>query len=192
MQIQHVNVKLLVNEPKETNLEALIPVFHSWIEGQVLEELLLDVADYRHVPAGPGVVLIGHQANYSVDDTDERWGVRYNRKGVVEGSNQDRLRQAVRAAATACHWLQEDPRLEGAFEFKGDEMEFLVNDRLLAPHTDTTRDALRPEFEEFCESLLGSREYWLSFPSDRRQRFGITVKTSGKLTIEELLANLHS
>src|ERR1700719_5295048 len=97
MQLQHVNVKLLVKSPDEVPLEPLIPVFHSWIQGQVLEELLLDVADYRHVSAGPGVVLIGHQGNYSVDNTDNRLGVRYNRKAVLDGTNQDRLRQAGRA-----------------------------------------------------------------------------------------------
>ncbi|PYU19621.1 MAG: hypothetical protein DMG32_24145 [Acidobacteria bacterium] len=67
MHLEHVNVKLLVKSPEEVDLEPLIPVFHSWIQAQVFEELLLDVADYRHVPAGPGVVLIGHQANYSVE-----------------------------------------------------------------------------------------------------------------------------
>ncbi len=190
MQIQHVNVKLLVNQPKETSLEALIPVFHSWIEGQVLEELLLDVADYRHVPGGPGVVLIGHQANYSVDDEDERWGVRYNRKAVLDGSNQDRLRQAVRAAAAACQRLEREPRLERGFEFKGDEMEFFVNDRLLAPNSETTREALLPDLEEFFGKLFRSCEYSLSYPRDGRQRFGVTVKTSGRITAGDLLANL--
>ena len=91
-------MKLLVKEPEEADLESLIPMFHGWIQRQVFEELLLDVADYRHVHAGPGVILIGHEANYSVDNTDERWGVRYNRKAVVNGNNQDRLRQAMRAA----------------------------------------------------------------------------------------------
>ena len=43
------------------------------------------MADYRHVPEGPGVMLIGHQANYSVDNTDNRLGVRYNRKEPLEG-----------------------------------------------------------------------------------------------------------
>ena len=54
MDLQHVNVKLLVRDPEEVNLELLIPVFHSWIQNRVCEELLLDVADYRHVPDGPG------------------------------------------------------------------------------------------------------------------------------------------
>src|SRR5712692_2262165 len=92
MELQHVNVKLLVKTPQEVDLEPLIPVFHGWIQDQVCEELLLDIADYRHVYAGPGVVLIGHECNYSVDNTDNRLGVRYNRK-------------AARAALTACQRL---------------------------------------------------------------------------------------
>ena len=121
MQLQHVNVKLLVKSPDEVPLEPLIPVFHSWIQGQVLEELLLDVADYRHVPAGPGVVLIGHQANYSVDDTDDRLGVRYNRKAEVDGGNQNALRQAMRASLIACQRLKAEPSLERKLQFNGHE-----------------------------------------------------------------------
>src|SRR5437870_9839090 len=117
MHLEHVNVKLLVKSPEEVDLEPLIPVFHSWIQAQVFEELLLDVADYRHVPAGPGVVLIGHQANYSVDNSDEHLGVRYNRKAVVNGSNQDALRQAMRASLIACQRLESEPRLEGKLRF---------------------------------------------------------------------------
>jgi len=55
--LQCVNVKLLAKDPEDVDLEPLIPVFHNWIQGQVFEELLLDVADYRHVHEGPGVVL---------------------------------------------------------------------------------------------------------------------------------------
>ena len=88
MNLQHVNVKLMLDSPADADLAPLIPIFYSWIKGQIFEELLLDVADYRHVPAGPGVVLIGHQANYSVDNIDNRLGVRYNRKAELDGGNQ--------------------------------------------------------------------------------------------------------
>src|ERR1700688_1363735 len=99
--LQHVNVKLFLKSPGGFDLEALVPVFHGWIRDRVCEELLLDVADYRHVPAGPGVVLIGLQADYAVDNTDDRLGVRYNRKAALDGSNQDRLQQAARATLLA-------------------------------------------------------------------------------------------
>ena len=54
IQLQHVNVKLLAGDPADVDLEPLIPIFHDWIRDRVFEELLLDVADYRHVPEGPG------------------------------------------------------------------------------------------------------------------------------------------
>ena len=117
MELEHVNVKLLIDNSEEIDLEPLIPVFHSWIQEQVCEELLLDVADYRHVYAGPGVVLIGHEADYGVDNTDNQLGVRYNRKAALPGSNQDRFTQATRAALTACQRLESDPRLEKTTSF---------------------------------------------------------------------------
>ena len=194
MQLQHVNVKLIVKSPEEVLLEPLIPVFHNWIQGQVLEELLLDVADYRHVPAGPGVVLIGHQANYSVDDTDDRLGVRYNRKAEVDGGNQNALRQAMRASLIACQRLEAEPSLEGKLQFNGREIEFFVNDRLLAPNRDSTREALRSDFETFFRGLFRDGEYSLAYPSasEPRKLFGVSVKSSRSFSPADLLANLGS
>ena len=141
MQLQHVNVKLLVQNPEETNLEPLIPVFHSWIENQEGDELLIDVADYTHVPAGPGIVLIGHEGNYSLDNAGNRLGVRYNRKAAFDGGNQECLAQATLAALTACQRLESEPRLGGLFRFNGQDIEFFINDRLIAPNDAATREA---------------------------------------------------
>src|SRR5580704_18683476 len=146
MQFQHVNVKLLVQNPSEAALEPLIPVFHGWIENQNGDELLIDVADYTHVPAGPGIVLIGHEGNYSVDNTDNRLGVRYNRKATFGGSNQECLAQAARAALTACRRLEAESRLGGSFRFNGQDIEIFVNDRLIAPNTAATRAAFDADF----------------------------------------------
>jgi hypothetical protein len=192
MNIQHVNVKLLVKNPEQVDLEPLIPVFHKWIQGQVCEELLLDVADYRHVFAGPGVVLIGHEANYSVDNTDNRLGIRYNRKGVLDGSNQDRLRQAARAALTACQRLEAEPRLEGRLRFNGQEFEVFINDRLVAPNCAATREAIRPELQIFSEKLFRGKEFSLSYATDPRMLFAVSVKCSEPFPAAELLENLTS
>ena len=192
MQLQHVNVKLLIKNRKEVPLEPLIPVFHGWIQGQVFEELLLDVADYRHVAAGPGVVLIGHQANYSVDDTDEHLGVRYNRKAPLNGTNQNVLSQATRASLIACRRLETEPRLEGKLRFNGQEIECFVNDRLLAPNREASREELQPDFDTFFKKLFRGSEYSLTYASEPRKLFGVSVKTSRVFTTAELLANLDS
>lgn len=192
MQLQHLNVKLLVKNPQEVPLEPLIPVFHSWIQEQVFEELLLDVADYRHVPAGPGVVLIGHQANYSVDHSDARLGVRYNRKALLNGNNQNALHQAMRASLIACQRLETEPRLEGKLQFNGREIEFFVNDRLLAPNRDSTREALHSDFDTFFKKLFRGSEYSLSYASEPRKLFGVSAKSSEFFSTADLLANLDA
>jgi len=190
VELQHVNVKLLLENPEELNLDAVIPVFHSWIQDQVCEELLLDVTDYRHVHHGPGVVLIGHEADYSIDNTDGRLGIRYNRKAPLDGSNQDRLAQGVRAALAAAERLQQDIRLNGRFNFNGRAVEIFINDRLLAPNEPETRHALESEFESFTRDLFGGVKHTMTFESDQRRLFGATIKAEHPVNVVDFLENL--
>lgn len=190
MNLQHVNVKLFAKDAEKADLEPLIPVFHSWIEGRVFEELLLDVADYRHVPAGPGVVLIGLQADYSVDNTGDRLGVRYNRKAAFDGDNQQCLRQASRAALNAFQRLEAEPRLGGKLQFGGQQIEIFVNDRLVAPNKEAVREAFRADFQKFFEQLFRGKDFSFAYDTDPRRLFGLTVKASHPATVAQLLQNL--
>jgi hypothetical protein len=190
MQLQHVNVKLLVQNPEEARLEPLIPVFHSWIEAQNGEELLIDVADYTHVPAGPGVVLIGHEGNYSVDNTGNRLGVRYNRKAAFDGGNQDSLTQAARSALSACQRLEAEPRLGGKFRFNGQDIEIFINDRLVAPNNAATREAFDADFQLFSRKLFRGKEYSISYGEDPRSLFTAFVKAARPFSVAELLEAL--
>jgi hypothetical protein len=192
MELQHVNVKLLLANPEEVNLEPLIPIFHSWIQDQLWGELLLDVADYRHVYSSPGIILIGHEGNYSVDNTDNRMGVRYNRKAALEGSNQDRLRQAAHAALKACASLESDSRLEGKLHFNGQGIEIVINDRLLAPNTAATREAVKAELVPFLQDLFAGSEYLLAFNEEPRSLFQACVKSSQAFSLTTLENNLTS
>jgi hypothetical protein len=192
MKLQHVNVKLLLKNSEEIDLEPLIPIFHGWIQEQGWDELLLDVADYRHVYAGPGVILIGHQANYSVDNTGNRPGVRYNRKAALDGSNQDRLKQATLAALNVCQRFEADPRLNSKLLFNGRDIEISINDRLLAPNDTTTREAFQPELAPFLSKLFAGGEYEVSYPESPRDLFSISVRSSGTFSVEDLLQNLSS
>lgn len=191
MELQHVNVKLFVKRAEAVDLEALIPVFHEWIQNQSRGELLLDIADYRHVHSGPGIVLIGHEGNYSLDNRGNRLGVRYNRKSMLEGSNLERLVQAAQAALTACLRLEAEPSLEGRIQFNGREMEVFINDRLLAPNSDLTRRAALSEFQAFFSSLFRGCEFDLTYPQDPRCLFGVRATTCQSFATEALLENLR-
>jgi hypothetical protein len=186
MQLQHVNIKLLVQNAPQADLEPLIPVFHNWIENQNGDELLIDVADYTHVPAGPGIVLIGHEGNYSVDNTGNRLGVRYNRKAAFEGTNQECLTQAARAVLQACQRLEAEPRLGGKIRFDGQDIEIFINDRLLAPNNAATREAFDPDFQLFCRKLFRGMEYAVTYGTDPRALFTAFVRAARPFTVAEL------
>jgi hypothetical protein len=191
MELQHVNVKLLVQNGDEPSLEPLIPVFHGWIENQTAEDdLLIDVADYSHVPAGPGVVLIGHEGNYSVDNTGNRLGIRYNRKAAMEGNNLVRLSQAARAALTASRRLEAEPRLDGKFRFNGQDIEIFINDRLIAPNNVATRKAFEADLHLFSQKLFRRKEYSISYGEDPRSLFTAFVKTAQPFSVTDLLEAL--
>jgi hypothetical protein len=190
MELQHINVKLFLRNPELVDLELLVPVFHSWIQDQKPGELLIDVADYRHVEAGPGVMLIGHEGNYSVDNTDGRLGVRYNRKAALGGSNQDRLKQAARSAIAACERLESEPRLSGKIGFDGQTVEISVNDRLLAPNNGATREALKSDVEQFAQKMFRGSGYSVSYETDPRRLFAVTVKAAQTFFAADLLQNL--
>jgi len=73
-----IKIKYFVQEPENVDLPAFVPLFHRWIQNQSGDDLLIDVADYKHVPNGPGVLLMGHQADYALDMSQGRPGLIYS------------------------------------------------------------------------------------------------------------------
>lgn len=173
--IEHLNVKLFADW-NGAAAEAAVPVFHRWIQEGAFEELLVDVAEYLHVEAGPGVILIGHHANYSLDFTRNRPGLLYNRKTPVGGEFGHKLRQAYQAALIAARRLEQEPEFQGRVRFHPDWFEVIVNDRLLAPNTDATWEALRPEIECFARETLGLQAFDHQRNTDPRERFAVEVR----------------
>ena len=71
------------------------------------------MADYAHVPDGPGVMLIGHEADRSLDLGEGRPGVLYQRKRDGEGSLEDRFAAAITAADGIADELEADAAAGG-------------------------------------------------------------------------------
>lgn len=188
IELQHISVKLLLKEQEGIDLAALVPVFHGWIQAQIFDELLIDVADYRHVPDGPGVMVIGNEADYSVDNTDGRLGVRYHRKAVLNSNNHERLRQAAKSAFAACLRLEEDPALNQKLRFNGRDIEIVINDRLLAPNNPESRKIIEPEIRALADKLfgVGAGAYQLSWQTDPRRLLGASLKATQSFTAKDI------
>lgn len=190
MDLQHINFKLFAERPEAVDQEKFTPIFQGWIQDQVCDELLLDVADYLHVDAGPGIVLVGEEADYSMDNTRHRLGLRYNRKRGLALDNQAKLAQALRAALQACLRLEADPRMEGKLKFSRRELEFFVNDRAVAPNTEATWAACRGDIEAFFAKVFAGKAFQLLRQSDARERFGVSVKTEQDFDSQAILQAL--
>jgi hypothetical protein len=125
------------------DLAALVPVFQRWIQQHSVEGLLIDVADYKHVHQGPGVILIGHEGDYGFDLRGGRPGLLYTRKREIQGTLVDNLQLALRLASDACRKLAAEPTLNG-LRFSEDRVEIFFLDRLAVPNTPEAFVGLRP------------------------------------------------
>src|SRR5262245_42539431 len=103
MDIQRYSLKLFLRDGEAVRPAELISVFHGWIQRGAVEGLPLDVVDYGHVHHGPGVMLIGHEADHAYDLGEGRPGLAYAHKRDGEGTLADRLREAFRLLLAAAH-----------------------------------------------------------------------------------------
>lgn len=174
--IQHVNVKIFAQPPVSFHWADLVPIFHRWIREKLLPETMIDVADYVHVPAGPGMMMIGHEAFYSVDNRQNQPGMLYNRRTPTEGSLAEKLGQAYDGAVRAARALEQEPSLGGKLHFNEAECEVFINDRLLAPNTEETWSALRPQLESFFATRFG-RSPQLQWNGASRELFRVRVRS---------------
>ncbi|MCB1214949.1 MAG: hypothetical protein KDK66_05675 [Deltaproteobacteria bacterium] len=175
MELEHLNLKIPISNPEQLKPELWNPAFQTWIQDQVCEELLIDVADYLHVPQGPGMMLIGLEADYSLDHTDGRWGLKYNRKKTLTGDNEKRLKDAFKKTLSACERLVKDKNLKG-LQFNLKEIEILINDRALAPNTAENRQNFKKELHRLLTKVLINADHEGVFEEDPKKRLGVKIK----------------
>jgi hypothetical protein len=173
--MQHIQVKLFAEPPAPQDLAPAIAVFHRWIQRQALPGLMVDVADYAHVPMGPGVLLIGHEWNVSLDLTGGRLGLLFNRKTAWTGPAEEALPAAYEMAARAADLLEQEPEFAGRLRFRRDEFEVTLNDRLLYPNRQETLAAVEPLLRGFARTVFGGDGFRLEREADERRRFAVTA-----------------
>ena len=154
MKAQKLQLKIFATDSaRDIEPEAFIGVFHRWIQKRLLPELVIDVANYVHVPHGPGVVLIGHGSDYFMDQGEGRLGLLHNRKRLGPPP-ADRLADLARRTLHVAALLEGDSALSGKLRFATNELGFRINDRLAAPNNDETFAAVKPELEALASRIF--------------------------------------
>jgi hypothetical protein len=186
-----IKVKFFVQDPAAVELHALTPIFHRWIQQDRLEGLLLDVADYKHVQDGPGIVLIGHEADYALDSNGGRPGLVYDRKRGWESlpTIAERVRLVLRNALAGCEALENEPELAGQLRFRLDEAELSFVDRLNTSNQPEVYDQVVAEVRPVLDQLYGPAGYTLARASeDARRALTIQIRANQTPTTTGLLA----
>jgi len=189
-------LKLFVEDASGVDLGEFIPIFHHWIQNQELEELLIDVADYRHVPDGPGVVLITHDAHYAMDLADGRLGLLYSRRRETQPrwrdiqSVEDRLRSVWHCALTACQRLAAHPALSGRLQFRGNELLLRCNDRLQGPNTTAAYTEFCQHLEPFLATLYTGQQVEVEHCNEDTSRLTVGIKVAESPDVDTLLRRL--
>lgn len=177
MNLQHVAFKIFVDGELDVDWNQFINIFHTWVANQSLPEMMIDVADYRHVPNGPGVVMIGHEADYYMDNTDGKPGLRYVRKVASDDGAEQQVANAFSAASSACIRLEEEI---AGLRFSRTEFELTINDRAIAPNTAETRNALESLLSQVLHNVLGC-EASLVIQQDERKLSGARIVAANQV-----------
>ncbi|MCC6832004.1 MAG: hypothetical protein IT200_11715 [Thermoleophilia bacterium] len=187
--VHRIAVRLPLANPDAFDVDALTPVFHDWIRrGDVAEGLLIDVADYKHVPDGPGIILIGHEWDRSVDYGNGAAGVMSVAKRGLEGDLATRIRAVARDAYRTAAALARAEAVGPSAEVRTDEIEILLLDRLNAPNTPETLAAAAPAITEALAPVggVGAPERL----GDERRPFRVRVTLGSRASASERAAAL--
>ena len=188
-----ISLKYFVSEPDNVYLPAFVPIFHRWIQQHQLEGLLIDVADYKHVPQGPGIILVGYEGDYALDMGGGRAGLLYTRKRNLDGDLHTVLHRVFRLALTACSLLEADASLGGKITFRTDEAELRFLDRLHTPNRPETVEALRRELAAALADVYGNEAtHYTILSHDPRQPLTLRITASGAPERRTLLERLSS
>jgi len=190
MQAKRLDVRVFASRADGVKLADLIPVFHGFIQKKTIEdELLIDVADYSHVVDGPGVLLVGHEAQYGFEQSQGRMSLLYSQRRANVDGFEAALRYSLLHALRAASLLQNEDSLRGKLRFGGQEIGVRINDRLAAPNTPETWKQVEPAARKVLGAVLGN-DLSLEPAPPNGGLFTLHAKAASPASIDTLISRL--
>ena len=179
MDLQRLSIKLFAEPNSDVKQPEFVPIFHSWIQKQKIKDhLLIDVADYKHVPEGPGIMLVAHEGNFATDESEGEPGLLYQRKRFLEGSLAERLKTVLKAALQAVELLEQEPYLKERIRFDRNHFQVISNDRLNLPNTEQSHEFMHSSLSEAAKGFFCHEQFTLTRRESDKDRYSVSVKSS--------------
>ena len=180
-------VKFFLDTTRPIDEARFTGVFQRWIQEQLLGELLIDVADYRHVFEGPGTVLIGHESDYTIDSRNGRLGLLYTRKRQTTENTATQLRTSLQRVYKAADLLEHEAAFSPALKFNISEIEVRFVDRLNFQNTPQTFDSIKDEVTTVLGEFYGAAALQVEqVQADPRELFALRVTAGGVSALADL------
>jgi hypothetical protein len=189
MKSEKLQIKFFARPNAAFDLEAVVPVFHRFIREHAFDELMIDVADYKHVHHGPGIALVGDANDYFLDEGEGRPGLLFSRKRHGSGP-EGRLREGFARALKACVLLEAAPELGGTLTFATNEISIRLPDRLRAPNDDASFAEVSSEVSALLDKLYGAGTFTVERGAPAPEALSLRVKATAAPALAALLAKL--
>lgn len=184
MNLQKINVKMFTDSGERIRLEPFLDVFARWREDHSHAAAWIDLADYAHVPQGPGVMLIGRRGNLAFDLADPGPGILYANKQDLSGGPAERIRETFRRGLALITALTGEPDYPAELKPRPGFWEVTFNDRLEAPHSAATDGVLAPAVREVAGQLFGTDGSRLIPQPDPGRRYGFAIHSEAAGSLE--------
>ena len=185
MKLQKFGIKLYLKTNGNFDSKDFIPMFHNWIQNKVVpNHLLIDVADYSHIPDGPGVMLIAHEGHFSLDQENHQPGIMYMRKSEFGGDFKERFINVLLITIQAANHLCNN-KINNEVDFIHNSFRFIANDRRVAENTLENQKLYQEEVQKALTALYPTCEVKYEDISRENERLAFTINFNQDINILE-------
>ena len=187
MDLQRIDLKALVDAPRDVNLNALLAIFSRWRNDKEHPARWVDLADYAHMSRGAGIMIVGKQGIFGITRFEPALGLFYSGRADYEGPIEQRLIESFRRHLALTEALLQEPDYPAGLKTLTGSWELTINDRLEFPNNDETDELLGPGIRAALDKLFGAGSYEITRENDPQKRYGFALR-SGQSDPAQLLA----
>ncbi len=187
---KRLGVKFSLKHTPQMQPDDILPIFQRWIQEHTVPGMLIDVIDYKHVPEGPGIVLVADEADYAYDLGEGQPGLHYVRKRDLPDSLPAALRLSFHHALLAAQALEAEAPGDLNFDFTTAKISFL--DRMHYRNLPEAFAAIHAEITEIVGEIYGAEVEVTRVNDDPRRLFALRATiAAGQVDVDGISSRLR-